>query len=69
MIEVKSHFTDWHTVTEKQALRYAAVLYGGMVCRNKVDKVHSHIRGISFTEEQMRNELNNRNQRGGKGTQ
>ena len=56
MIEIKSHFTDWHEVPEKQALRFAAYLYGHMTCRDKITKVHEHIRGGTFTEEQLKNE-------------
>ena len=57
MIWIKSHFRDWHRVSETQALRFAAVLFNGMVCRNKLAKVHEHIRGITFTEDQLRDEL------------
>ena len=58
MIEIKTHFQDWHEVTEPVALKFAATLYEGMVCRNKLTKVHEHIRGTRFTEEQIRDEVN-----------
>ena len=57
MIEIKTHFTDWHEVDRRTALRYAALLYNGMNCRGKIKKLHSHIRGVSFTDKELKDEI------------
>ena len=70
MIEIRSHFTEWHEATQDEALRFAAVLYGGMTCKNKFEKLSNHIRGVQFTEEQVRDEWRNYSrQRNGESTQ
>lgn len=57
MIEIKTRYTDWHEVDRATALRYAATLYGGMLCRGKISKVHSYIRGVRFTEKEIKDEI------------
>lgn len=69
-IEIRSHFTDWHEVTESQALKFIATLYGGATCPDKLNKLMEHVRGIDLTEEQVIHEWNRiRNERMCKSTE
>lgn len=58
MIRVKAPISGWHEVDEEAALRFAANRYDTMMCRNKLQQVNALLDGISFTEEELRNELN-----------
>lgn len=58
MIEIKPIFSDWKTVTEKQALDFARFIFKNimtMLDKEKVEYINKEkIRGISFTEEELR---------------
>ena len=46
MIEIRSHFTEWHEATQDEALRFAAVLYGRMTCKNKFEKTQAFVEAL-----------------------
>ena len=53
-IEIKSHFTDWHKVDEKQAKKYVEFLMRGIVMipqnrRAEYIETH-HLRGVTVHE-------------------
>lgn len=53
-IEIKSHFTDWHTVTKKQAQKYAKFLLENITSMRgeKLERYieKNKIRGIKLKE-------------------
>ena len=54
MIEIKSHFSDWHEVTRKQAKKY--ILYfinhsPGIKDKDKIKYIHTNkLKGITVQE-------------------
>lgn len=53
MIELKTHFSDWHEVDRATALRYCALLYNGITGRGRLAKTNAHVRGIAFTGKEL----------------
>lgn len=53
MIEAKTLFTDWHEITEDQAVEYAIHLFTKSNCSDPVSLVNRRIRGRQFTEEEL----------------
>lgn len=53
MIEAKTLFTDWHEITEEQAIDYALHLFMRSNCDDRVGLVNKRIRGIKFTTEEL----------------
>lgn len=56
MIELKTHYSDWHEVDRATALRYCALLYNGITGRGRLAKTNAHVRGITFTGKELVNE-------------
>lgn len=58
MIEVRSNFTDWHEVPERQAMIYAKWLMEStprIAKEQKIDYIATKIRGINLDYETIKN--------------
>ena len=58
MIEVRSNFTDWHEVSERQAMLYAKRLMEStprIAKEQKIDYIATKIRGINLDYETIKN--------------
>lgn len=58
MIEVRSNFTDWHEVSERQAMIYAKWLMEStprIAKEQKIDYIATKIRGINLDYETIKN--------------
>ena len=58
MIEIRSNFTDWHEVPERQAMLYAKRLLESTPCISKDKKIEyiaTKIRGIDLDYEKIKN--------------
>ena len=58
MIEVRSNFTDWHEVSERQAMLYAKRLLESTPCipkDKKIEYIATKIRGIDLDYEKIKN--------------
>lgn len=58
MIEVRSNFTDWHEVSERQAMLYAKWLMEStprIAKEQKIDYIATKIRGINLDYETIKN--------------
>lgn len=63
MIEAKTLFTDWHEITEDQAVEYAIHLFTKSNCNDPVSLVNRRIRGRQFTEEDLYAIINGRREK------
>lgn len=54
MVEIKSLFTDWHTVTKEQAKKYIQFVYNNITAMNEKQKIEyieqKRLRGITYKE-------------------
>lgn len=57
-IRVKAPISGWHEVDKESALRFAVSRYEHMMCKDKVERINTMVDGITFTEEELRNERN-----------
>ena len=63
MIEIRSNFTDWHEVPERQAMLYAKRLLESTPCISKDKKIEyimTKVRGIDLDYETIKNYDNRR---------
>ena len=58
MIEIRSNFTDWHEVSERQALLYTKWLLESTLCiskEKKIEYISTKVRGIDLDYETIKN--------------
>lgn len=58
MIEIRSNFTDWHAVPERQAMLYAKWLMESTPCipkEKKIEYIMTKVRGIDLDYETIKN--------------
>lgn len=63
MIEIRSNFTDWHEVPERQAMLYAKWLMESTPCiqkEKKIEYIMTKVRGIDLNYEKIKNYDNRR---------
>lgn len=63
MIEIRSNFTDWHEVPERQAMLYAKWLLESTPCipkEQKIEYISTKVRGIDLDYEKIKNYDNRR---------
>ncbi len=63
MIEIRSNFTDWHEVPERQAMLYAKRLLESTPCISKDKKIEyimTKVRGVNLDYETIKNYDNRR---------
>lgn len=55
MIKVKTFFSDWKEITEKQALKWAVCVYNGILTSiDKMEFINSRLQGVQFTESEIK---------------
>ena len=58
MIEIRSNFTDWHEVPERQAMLYAKWLLESTPCiskEKKIEYIMTKVRGVDLDYEKIKN--------------
>ena len=63
MIEIRSNFTGWHEVPERQAMLYAKWLLESTPCipkEQKIEYISTKVRGIDLDYEKIKNYDNRR---------
>ena len=63
MIEIRSNFTDWHEVPERQAMLYAKWLMESTPCipkEKKIEYIKTKVKGIDLDYETIKNYDNRR---------
>lgn len=58
MIEIRSNFTDWHEVPERQAMLYAKWLMESTPCISKdkkIEYISGKVRGIKLDYDEIKN--------------